>query len=242
MKPRIKPAFEVFVAVLCFLVLLGCSKKRGTLGSGVISSSMTVLSKDESNNTELVSPTQNILPEVSPVTSEDNPNNNSGDHDSFASVPQEVISFFEDYMEAGKKGLHSSEALSYCYYSPNSEFYRQMDETTPWFVLDYEIDQIEKINDGLYAFTVLTKKSASDAEDTSAGYYDRIFNFVGEIDGRQYIIKNIRDIPEALTEGLNPDLYSYEIPYSGNSDKPIRPIEAVTLDEVLSFSGETLSD
>ena len=174
---------------------------------------------------------EKTIPTTSPIESSDTP-------EAFSEIPEAVMVLLDGYMEAARSGFHKSAVLDLCYNAPGNEFYRQMDEATPLYLLDCEIDHAERINEKLYAFTLLIKKSASDIEDTSGGYYDRVFNFVGEIGGTLYIIKNIRDIPDDLKEDFDPDLYSYEVPYDGTSEKPIRNTEPVSLEEVLNFYEE----
>lgn len=232
-------------AILLCLMLTACGKTDKAV-SGNEQKGSPPISMDEAIADESAA-TATEIPDTHPAGSSGEKAlgptaDNTAQDNHFSDIPDEIMELLKSNLEIARKGFHTDEALADCYTAPGNEFYLEMTKQTPSYLLDYEIDKAEKINDDLYAFTILTQKSASDAEDTSDGLYDRIFNFVGRIDGKLYIIRNERDIPESIREGFDPNLYTYETPYNGNSDKPIRGMEIVSPDEVLAFYAETLEE
>lgn len=73
---------------------------------------------------------------------------------------------------------------------------------------NYEIENIEKINENLYSVTLLTRMKINHIpgqEGLSTSY-----NFVVRIGNQWFYLNGINHIPENLRENLNPDNYRYD--------------------------------
>ena len=88
---------------------------------------------------------------------------------------------------------------------------RQMQRTSwtfqegSFFYTGYEIKEIDRINDHLYVLTVELEKPVWDQKD---GQRETVYNFVAQIDGKKYYMNNVRNVPEAVQEGLDRDKYA----------------------------------
>ena len=73
-------------------------------------------------------------------------------------------------------------------------------------LLDYKIENVEKINDNLYAFTILVKTEQSTFY--SGDIFERVFNFVARIDDEWYFLNGVSHIPADLQENLDIEKYT----------------------------------
>lgn len=120
----------------------------------------------------------------------------------YKDVPDEVYGYMVDYMEAARDGY--SKLVDRDYIPAEYQWAKELTEQSPEYVVDYEIESAERVNDKLYAFILLIKLN------TTAEKYMRVANFVGEIDGKLYRIANISYIPEDMEAGLDAAKYASE--------------------------------
>lgn len=120
----------------------------------------------------------------------------------YKDVPDEVYSYMVDYMEAARDGY--SKLVDRDYIPEEYQWARELSEQSPEYVIDYEIESAERVNDKLCAFILLVET------DAAAGKYTRLANFVGDIDGKLYRIANTSFIPESIAEGLDAAKYASE--------------------------------
>lgn len=120
----------------------------------------------------------------------------------YEDVPDEVYSYMVDYMEAARNGY--SKVVDRDYIPEEYQWAKELTEQSPEYVIDYEIESAERVNDNLYAFILLVET------DATMEKYTRVANFVGIIDGKLYRIANTSYIPESISEGLNAAQYAPE--------------------------------
>lgn len=121
-----------------------------------------------------------------------------------AAIPDEVRSLAEDYMNAYKNGTDQS--VEYMHFE--DDFVRSAYIASNGKLIDYEMESIEKINDNLYAFTVLVLTEQATwhgGED-----YERVYNFAVRIEGTWYYVNGISHIPVDLQDNLDPSKYLYD--------------------------------
>jgi len=111
----------------------------------------------------------------------------------------DVMTLVEKYMEARK--ISTRESLPYIHFE--GDFFQDAYLTSNERVLDYKIESHKKINDSLYAFTVLVKSTETN------GKYLRAYNFVGLIDGQWLYMNGVANIPASLKENLVEEDYQY---------------------------------
>lgn len=114
-------------------------------------------------------------------------------------VPEEVYNTIEIYMAAYKQG--TTKSIDYIHFENN--FTREAYLDSGIVLVDYHIENIEQINENLYALTVLSKTNISD------GKYVRVYNFVAKIDNDWLYINGVNNIPAELRDGLDAEKYSY---------------------------------
>lgn len=68
---------------------------------------------------------------------------------------------------------------------------------------DYRIENITRINDKLFALTVLVKTNRTDES------YMRVYNFVGYINDSWIFINGVGNIPEEICYNLDREAYMY---------------------------------
>lgn len=127
------------------------------------------------------------------------------------SVPDEVSAVVDDYMEAYKEGVEASSQ----YMHFEDEFIKSAYIASGDRLIDYQIKRIERVNDNLYAFTMLMKSEQTPFY--SKEEYECVYNFVGKIDGRWWYINGIAHIPPDIQDGLDASKYTYQdeniVPY-----------------------------
>lgn len=114
---------------------------------------------------------------------------------------------FENYMGAYKDG-GTGESVEYTYFMDDSK--KKLYADTNDHLIDYKVEKREKINDNLYAYTILLQtEQILELNLIKEGEYLRVYNFVGRIDGRLYYINGINNIPDNIKKDLDEDKYSY---------------------------------
>lgn len=122
---------------------------------------------------------------------------------SHSAIPAEVSEVVENYMDAYKKGTEYS--VEYAHFE--DEFMRTAYIVSGDKLLDYKIESAEKINDNLFAFTIMVK-----TEQTafySGDVYERVYNFVARIDNEWYFLNGVAHIPADIQDGLDKSKYVY---------------------------------
>ena len=117
-------------------------------------------------------------------------------------IPNEVSELVNNYMEAYRKGTEY--AVEYTHIE--DEFVREAYIISGDKLLDYKIENVEKINDNLYAFTILVKTEQSTFY--SGDIFERVFNFVARIDDEWYFLNGVSHIPADLQENLDIEKYT----------------------------------
>ena len=120
------------------------------------------------------------------------------------SVPDEVLAVVDDYMEAYKEGVEVSSQ----YMHFEDEFIKSAYIAAGDRLIDYQIERIEKVNENLYAFTMLMKSEQTPFY--SEEEYECVYNFVGKIDGKWWYINGIAHIPTDIQKGLDASKYVYQ--------------------------------
>jgi len=111
----------------------------------------------------------------------------------------EAESYLRAYYDALKHGF--ANAHGYLYFG-EYEFVREDIIQFPDKLVDYIIEDSQRINDNLYEFTVLTE-----FDTIHVGMYSRGFSFVGRIGDQVYVMMSIDYIPEELRENLDYEKY-----------------------------------
>lgn len=114
-------------------------------------------------------------------------------------LPHAAEEVFIKYMEAFKNG--AKEASQYAYFR-NDEL-QHIYEDSGTVLIDYRIENIMRINENLFAITVLVKTNR-----TSKSYM-RVYNFLGRIDGAWQFINGVGNVPDEICTNLNKENYSY---------------------------------
>lgn len=129
-------------------------------------------------------------------------NNNINAND--ADVPEEVSELIDKYYSALKKG--TEETIEYIHFEDDEikEVYLESGS----YLIDYRIEDIEKVNEQLYALTTLAKTNTSVLHQGDE--FKKVYNFVGNIDGEWYFMNGISHIPESISDNLDPSKYSYD--------------------------------
>ena len=116
-------------------------------------------------------------------------------------VPEEVSTLVDTYMKAYKIG--TGESVRYAHFE--SDFKKEAYLESGDKLLDYKIESTEKINDSLFAFTILAKTTQTDNS------YLRVYNFVAQIDNSWYFINGVGNIPQDLKDNLDEEKYTYGV-------------------------------
>ena len=96
-----------------------------------------------------------------------------------------AISIINDFYEAKKIGEFNS--VVYIYFGEDDEWFREFLLDNEGKVLDFAIEDMNKINDHLYEFMIL-RETDSVWYDSWAGMYVRTIEYVGLVDDKIYII------------------------------------------------------
>ena len=102
----------------------------------------------------------------------------------------------EAYLAAYQEGPEVS--VDYVYFPPERDNSWAYAESIDWLV-EYEIQECERINQDLYAFLI----AYTMASTVDMGWEPEVvWTYVGSIDGEYRIITNSRNIPAALQDGF----------------------------------------
>lgn len=116
-------------------------------------------------------------------------------------VPEEVSALVDTYMNAYKIG--TGESVRYAHFE--NDFKKEAYLESGDKLLDYRIESTEKINDSLFAFTILVKTTQTDNS------YLRVYNFVALIDNNWYFINGVENILQDLKDNLDEEKYTYGV-------------------------------
>lgn len=114
-------------------------------------------------------------------------------------LPAEANAVVTDYMNAFKKG--TSESVKYMNFEDDFLKSAYIDSNDK--LLDYKIENVEKINDNLYSIEISAKTESS--KFYSGETYQKAFNFVGYIDGKWKYMNGVSEIPDNIRDNLNVD-------------------------------------
>lgn len=118
-------------------------------------------------------------------------------------VPEEVSALLENYFAALKEG--ADKAVEYAHFE--DDFTREAYVDSGSYLIDYEIEDAEKVNENLYAFTILSKTNTSVLYQGDEPM--RVYNFVGKVDGNWYFMNGVAHVPEDIQENFDPSKYLY---------------------------------
>ncbi len=119
-------------------------------------------------------------------------------------IPADVTNLIEEYLAAYREGTDKSVAFTYF----NDEFRKEAYIVSGDKLLDYEIQSIERINDNLYAISILVKTTQT--ECYMGDDLELVYNFTAKIDGQWKYINGVTNIPEDLRENLLVEDYTYQ--------------------------------
>lgn len=118
-------------------------------------------------------------------------------------LPDEVSALIENYMAAYQNGTEGS--VEYMYFEDDlrrSAYMASGDK-----LIAYKMEGAEKINDKLYALTLLVKTNSTVFH--FGDEYQRIYNFAAQIDGKWFYLNGVANIPSDIRDNLNVNDYSY---------------------------------
>ena len=124
---------------------------------------------------------------------------NNGQRSADTNIPKEVQQFYVDYLEISK--ISVSEAVNqYCHYEIPEHKEMALDSTV--CLDDYKNLEFTKLSDDLWATSV----------EIVDEYYPQgalVYNYVGNIDGKYYVMTSDKQIPEKLKLGIDFSDYTY---------------------------------
>lgn len=126
--------------------------------------------------------------------------------DAFDGIPKEIQKTLTDYFIACKE--EPERALEYRYWASESD--KQLTYSNITHILNYEVKTAEKVNDSLYAFTILIQDTAMPEQMIKEDAYRQIYNYVANIEGQWYVLANEKDIPESIKGGFDSSKYTYD--------------------------------
>lgn len=115
-------------------------------------------------------------------------------------LPKKADEVLVDYMESFKLG--TNEAVQYAHFK--NEEIKEAYLNAGTILYDYRIEDITRINDNLFALTVLVKTNRT------SDSYMRVYNFLGYIDGSWRFMNGIGNVPDEISDNLERDAYSYK--------------------------------
>ena len=104
------------------------------------------------------------------------------------------------YLNAMKTG--PEEAVEYASF-PNDDI-RNSFLGSPLYIVDYEIESSEVINEDLHAYTILIQ------DNYHGDVYRKIYYFVGRTNGNYTVYGNVDYVPESLRTDLDISDFSYQ--------------------------------
>lgn len=118
-------------------------------------------------------------------------------------LPEDVSALIESYMAAYQIG--TEESVEYMHFE--DDFIRSVYMASGDKLIAYEMESVDKINDKLYALTILVKTNSTVFH--FGDEYQRIYNFVAQIDGEWFYLNGVTNIPSDLQDNLNVGDYGY---------------------------------
>ena len=143
--------------------------------------------------------------------------NSKNANDNNSEVPDEVSELLNNYFSSFKKG--TEEAIEYIHFEDDDIKEAYLNSGS--YLIDYKIEDIEKVNDNLYAITVQTKTNTSVLHHGDE--FEIVYNFVGNIDGKWYFMNGISHIPASIRDNLDPNKYTYDDDRIVNKEDVIMP-------------------
>lgn len=119
-------------------------------------------------------------------------------------IPADITNLIEEYLAAYREGTDKSVEFTYF----NDEFRKEAYIVSGDKLLDYEIQSIERINDNLFAISILVKTTQT--ECYMGDDLQLVYNFAAKIDGQWKYINGVSNIPEDLRENLIVEKYTYQ--------------------------------
>ncbi len=126
--------------------------------------------------------------------------------DDYEKIPTEVTRLLEEYLLANMLGVEYS--VEYMYFE--NDFIHQAYIDTHDHLLDFQLKNIERINDYLYAVTLWVKSRNDVFRDGDK--FREVYNFICCIDDKWFYINGMSNIPEYLQENLDKTQYTYDDP------------------------------
>lgn len=124
--------------------------------------------------------------------------------DNNTNIPTEITRLIEDYMTAYKTGTEA--AVEFTYF--NDDFRRQAYIDSGDYLIDYEVKSIVKVNENLYAISVLVKTAQT--ESNSGDGMELVYNFAVKVDGNWKYVNGVSNIPESDRINLDVSQYTYD--------------------------------
>lgn len=115
-------------------------------------------------------------------------------------LPDAADEVLTKYMDSFKIG--TTESVHYAHFR-NDEI-KEAYINAGTILYDYLVEDITRINDKLFALTILVNTNRS------ADSYMRVYNFLGYIDDGWYFINGIGNIPDEISDNLDRGSYSYK--------------------------------
>lgn len=114
-------------------------------------------------------------------------------------APEAVQEYYTQFLDTVKAEPWSVATGQYCHFE--EEWVRDMCAEVEERVVGYEIIEWEQLSDCLWAVQ-------GDFETESDVVGGTCYHFVGQIDGRYYVMINARQIPEEMKEGLDMERFA----------------------------------
>lgn len=115
-------------------------------------------------------------------------------------LPSAADKVLSKYMDSFKIG--TTESARYAHFRNDEIKAAYVNAGT--ILYDYRVEDITRINDKLFALTILVKTNRT------ADSYMRVYNFLGYIDDGWYFINGIGNVPDEICENLDRGGYSYK--------------------------------
>lgn len=115
-------------------------------------------------------------------------------------LPNAANDVLTKYMDAYKNG--TKEAAQFAHFKNDQIKATYMNAGT--ILYDYRIEEISRINEDLFALTVLVKTNRTGES------YMRVYNFLGRIEDSWWFINGVGNIPDDIKQNLDIETYSYK--------------------------------
>ena len=119
---------------------------------------------------------------------------------SFGGIPREVEQHYIGFLDAMKTDFAA--AAKYCYHE-TPEQTEMMINSGDDYIVQYEILEWKQLNDSLWVVKSSYLQGAAKESEL-------IYQFVGYIDGKLYVMQNPRLVPEELKGDLDLEIYRFK--------------------------------